>query len=523
MLFGGTDYISSETKTSFRSSGVAHLLAVSGLHTSLWCGLILNLLKLFKIKEQYANIFGIFVLIVLSVVSGFTPSVIRASFMMGLTLIAPIFKKHSDSVNSLGLSAGIIILINPYVLYSPSFYLSFLATLGVVLSSKYAYILNPLLNKRNVPKLIKKFTTFVYTSVLISIFATLFTLPASVYYFGVISIISPITNLLTVNLAFCTMVVTLISLLISFIPFNAFSYIANFLFSATDLLLKLLISMIKFIGNLKFSGITANEDFVYVGFALSAIILAIYFIALNKLTLKTIKRRIFSVSIALPIIASLILSVLPFKYNTDFTVLGNTNTPNIIIRSGSHYLVINPPATLYFKDYENFPKSNSDSIDLLAITTRSSLNYSQLEYIIDEFNVKKIMLTPYTNSIVNTLSTTVLDLSEVSGDFSYSLKEKINIRIFDTYGKNCAIIKFNEKIIVLSFSEYNDLTEIEKEVGKINVLVLPQNVPDNYAINVDTLIICSDYNTPIHNNDKIGRLHSENFYRASNENISITF
>lgn len=523
MLFGGTDYISSETKTSFRSSGVAHLLAVSGLHTSLWCGLILNLLKLFKIKKQYANIFGIFVLIVLSVVSGFTPSVIRASFMMGLTLIAPIFKKHSDSVNSLGLSAGIIILINPYVLYSPSFYLSFLATLGVVLSSKYAYILNPLLNKRNVPKLIKKFTTFVYTSVLISIFATLFTLPASVYYFGVISIISPITNLLTVNLAFCTMVATLISLLISFIPFNAFSYIANFLFSATDLLLKLLISITKITGSLKFSCITTNESFVYIGFALSAIILAIYFIALNKLTLKTIKRRIFSVSIALPIIASLILSVLPFKYNTDFTVLGNTNTPNIIIRSGSHYVVINPPATLYFKDYENFPKSNSDSIDLLAITTRSSLNYSQLEYIIDEFNVKKTMLTPYTNSIVNTLSTTVLDLSEVSGDFSYSLKEKINIRIFDTYGKNCAIIKFNEKIIVLSFSEYNDLTEIEKEVGKINVLVLPQNVPDNYAINVDTLIICSDYNTPIHNNDKFGRLHSENFYRASNENISVTF
>lgn len=523
MLFGGTDYISSETKTSFRSSGVAHLLAVSGLHTSLWCGLILNLLKLFKIKEQYANIFGIFVLIVLSVVSGFTPSVIRASFMMGLTLIAPIFKKHSDSINSLGLSAGIIIIINPYALYSPSFYLSFLATLGVVLSSKYAYILNPLLNKRNVPKLIKKFIAFVYTSILISIFATLFTLPASVYYFGVISIISPITNLLTVNLAFCTMVVTLISLLISFIPFNAFSYIANFLFSTIDLLLKLLISMIKFIGNLKFSGITANEDFVYVGFALSAIILAIYLIALNKLTLKTIKRRIFSVSIALPIIASLILSVVPFKYNTDFTVLGNTNTPNIIIRNGTHYVVINPPATLYFKDYENFPKSNSDSIDLLAITTRSSLNYSQLEYIIDEFNVKKTMLTPYTNSIVNTLNTTVLDLSEVSGDFSYSLKEKINIRIFDTYGKNCAIIKFNEKIIVLSFSEYNDLTEIEKEVGKINVLVLPQNVPDNYAINVDTLIICSDYNTPIHNNDKIGRLHSKNFYRASNENISVAF
>ena len=194
MLFGGTDYISSDTKADFRSSGVAHLLAVSGLHTSLWCGLILNLLKLFKVKERFSNIVAIFVLFVLSVISGFTPSVVRASFMMGLTLIAPIFKKHSDSINSLGLSAGIIILINPYTLYSPSFYLSFLATLGVVLSGKYTYILNPLFNKFHTPEILKRIINFIYTSILISIFATFFTLPASVYYFGVVSIISPLTN-----------------------------------------------------------------------------------------------------------------------------------------------------------------------------------------------------------------------------------------------------------------------------------------------------------------------------------------
>ena len=102
-------------------------------------------------------------------------------------------------------------------------------------------------------------------------------------------------------------------------------------------------------------------------------------------------------------------------------------------------------------------------------------------------------------------------------------KNKINIRIFDTYGKNCAIIEFNEKFIVLSFSKYNDLIELEKELGKIDVLVLPENVPDDFAINVDTLIVCSDYNTPIHNNDKIGRLYAKNFYRAHNDNITIDF
>lgn len=523
MLFGGTDYISNETKSAFRQSGVAHLLAVSGLHTSLWCGLILNLLKLFKVKERFSNIVALLVLFVLSVISGFTPSVVRASFMMGLTLIAPIFKKHSDSINSLGLSAGIIILINPYSLYSPSFYLSFLATLGVVLSSKYSYALNSLFNKFHTPEIIKNAVNFVYSSVLISIFATLFTLPASVYYFGVVSIISPLTNLLSVNLAFCAIVTNLISLLVSFIPFNIFSYIAEFLFTITDLLLKLLISIVKLTGNLKFSCITANETFVYLGLTLSVILFAAYYIALNKFTLKTIARSVFAFSCVLPTILSLILSVIPFKQNTEFIVLGNTNTPNIIIRCGTHYVVINPPQNLSFEDYESFPKSNSDSLDLLAVTSSRSLNDDQLEYIYEEYNVKKTMLTPYVNSIVNTLDTNSLNLSEVSGNFNYSIKNEINIRIFDTYGKNCAIIKFNEKFVVLSFSEYNDLIELEKELGKIDVLILPESVPDDYTINVDTLIVCSDYNTQMHNNDKIGRLYAKNFYRAYNDDITIDF
>ncbi len=523
MLFGGTDYISNETKTAFRSSGVAHLLAVSGLHTSLWCGLFLNVLKLFKVKERFTNIVAIFILLILSVISGFTPSVVRASFMMGLTLIAPIFKKHSDSTNSLGLSAGIIILVNPYSLYSPSFYLSFLATLGVVLSSKYFYALNPLYNKFNTPEILKRIINFIYTSVLISVFATFFTLPASVYYFGVISIISPLTNLLTVNLAFVTMIATLVSLVVSFIPFDVLSIVAEFLFTITNTLLKLLISIVKTIGNFKFSSITVNENFVYIGLGLSVILLIIYYIALNKLTLNRIARKIFSVSCVLPVIISLILSVIPFQQNTEFIVFGNTNTPNVVIRSGNHYVVINSPYNLSYEDYLNYPKSNSDSLDLLAITAKSSLDENEIEYIYNSYNVKKTVLTPYVNTIVNTLGTNALNLAEVSGEFTYSLNKKINIRIFDTYGKNCAIIEFNEKLVVLSFSEYNDLVELEKEFGKIDVLILPENVPENFGITVDTLIICSTYDNPIDKNDKIGRLHSKNFYRAYNENITITF
>ena len=515
MLFGGTQNISDELTLAFRSSGVAHLLAVSGLHTSLWCGLFISILKLFKLKEKYANLFGILILVLLTIISGFTPSVIRASFMMGITLIAPIFKKRSDSINSLGLAAGIILVINPYVLYSPSFFLSFLATLGVVLSPKFTYKINPLLSKIKPPRPLKHIIQFVSESLLISVFAALFTLPASVYYFGTVSIIAPITNLLTVNLAFVAMVATLISLTVSFIPFEIFEALAEFLFTLTDYILKLLIAIIKAIGSLKYASISANEGFVYIAVAISVLLLALYIFALNKMTLKSLLRKLAVFLIVLPVIFSLILSVIPFNGNTEFTVLSNTNTPNLIIRCGTHYVIINAPESFEQTSLKSFPKTSNDTIDLFAVTSLNSRNLKSVNYINDSFKINAKMITSFTNSTLYNFDTDAFTTAEVSSDFEYSLKNKINIRIFDTYQKNCAIIEINEKIIVLSFSEYNDLTEIKKELGKIDVLVLPESIPDDFNITVDTLIICSTDDNTIHDNDKAGYFYSDNFCRTS--------
>ncbi len=517
MLFGGTGKLSDELTFSFRASGVAHLLAVSGLHTSLWCGLFINVLKFLKIKEKYANLCGIFVLVLLVIISGFTPSVIRASFMMALTLIAPIFKKQSDSINSLGLAAGIILLFNPYVLYSPSFYLSFLATLGVVTASKYTYKTNIFLSKKNPPRIIKRIIQFVFESLLISISATIFTLPASVYYFGTVSIIAPITNLLTINLAFISMVATLISLTVSFIPFEIFHSVAEFLFTLTDYILKFLIAIIETTGSLKYASISANENFVYLAIFISVSLLLVYIFALNKLTIKSILRKIAVFIVILPVIVSLILSIIPFTQNTEFTVLGNTNTPNMIIRTGTHYAVINIPEILGSEAYKHLPKTKNDTIDLFAVTYLNKNYLKSIKVINESFNIKSEMITPFINSTLYNFDTDAFNSAEVSSEFTYSLENEINIRIFDTYGKNCAIIEFNEKIIVLSFSKYNKLNEIKNDIGEIDVLVLPENIPDNFNTTVDTLIICTT-NESTHKNDYLGSIYANEFYKTSNEN-----
>ena len=517
MLFGGTSDLSDELTFNFRASGVAHLLAVSGLHTSLWCGLFITILKFLKLKEKYANLCGIFVLLLLVIISGFTPSVIRASFMMALTLIAPIFKKQSDSINSLGLAAGIILFFNPFVLYSPSFYLSFLATLGVVTASKYTYKINGLLARKNTPQIVKRVIQFIFDSLLISVSATIFTLPASVYYFGTVSIIAPITNLLTINLAFMSMIATLISLTVSFIPFEIFHSIAKICFTVTDYILKLLIAIINTTGSVKYASISANEIFVYLGIIITVSLLLIYIFILNKLKLKAIIRKFSVTAIILPLVLSLILSLVPFRQNTEFTILSNTNTPNIIIRTGTHYAVINIPEFFSSKAYKHLPKTKNDTIDLFAVTYLNKDLLKSIELVNESFNIKSKMITPFVNSTLYNFNTDAFNNAQVSGEFTYSLENEINIRIFDTYGKNCAIIEFNEKIVVLSFSEHNKLNEIKNDVGEIDVLVLPENIPDNFSTTAHTLIVCTN-DESIHKNDYLGYIYANEFYKTSDEN-----
>ena len=517
MLFGGTSDLSDELTFNFRASGVAHLLAVSGLHTSLWCGLFITILKFLKLKEKYANLCGVFVLLLLVIISGFTPSVIRASFMMALTLIAPIFKKQSDSINSLGLAAGIILFFNPFVLYSPSFYLSFLATLGVVTASKYTYKINGLLARKNTPQIVKRVIQFIFDSLLISISATIFTLPASVYYFGTVSIIAPVTNLLTINLAFVSMIATLISLTVSFIPFEIFHSIAKICFTVTDYILKLLIAIINTTGSVKYASISANESFVYLGIIITVSLLLIYIFILNKLKLKAIIRKFSVTAIILPLVLSLIFSLVPFRQNTEFTILGNTNTPNIIIRTGTHYAVINTPEFFSSEAYKHLPKTKNDTIDLFAVTYLNKDLLKSIELVNESFNIKSKMVTPFVNSTLYNFNTDAFNKAQVSGEFTYSLENEINIRIFDTYGKNCAIIEFNEKIVVLSFSEHNKLNEIKNDVGEIDVLVLPENIPDNFSTTAHTLIVCTN-DENIHKNDYLGYIYANEFYKTSDEN-----
>ncbi len=515
LFFGGTSDISAKTNYAFKTSGITHILSVSGLHTSLWCGLAIGVLALLKTDRKKANILCLIILVALSIVSGFTPPVLRSVFMMSVILLAPFFKRQPDSLNSLGIAIIILLIINPYTMYSSSFILSVLATAGVILSTKANVYINPLINKIN-NRFLKFIVKHISASFAVSLFATLFTLPAIVYYFGSVSIIAPLTNLLTVELTFIIMIVALIALLLAFIPFSPFVIFAELLFEATSLLLKLLLTIVYTLGNLKYSSIPVNPRIAFVAIFISLTAFLIYNYILKPRLLKPFLRRVFISLIILPLTTSLILSLLPIALNSEITILPSSANANAIIRTGTHYAVINLPNNIEYDSYNKLPKTISESVDLLIITHLNKTSAITEANFSEEYKPKETLISDFIYDNKNNFNNQSFDFARIIDKKAYySLGNKINIEIFDTYGLNCAIIEFNGKTVVLSFSKYNDFKEIEQISGEIDILVLPDEIPESFNIFVDTIVLTSTDENIFSETEYIARMSCNNFYRTS--------
>lgn len=194
MVSGDKNYIPENITEHFKACGTSHLLAVSGLHVSIFLSLFILLLKKLNIKVK-ASLLIIGVLVfVYSAFTGFSSSVIRASIMALAVNLSVITGEKYDSVNSLGFAGSCILMIEPYRLFDISFQLSFLACFGIAWIIGYR----------------KKFKLKILGAIvdagLISVGATIFTLPVQIYYFGTLSTISVIANVLIVSVASITLV-----------------------------------------------------------------------------------------------------------------------------------------------------------------------------------------------------------------------------------------------------------------------------------------------------------------------------
>jgi competence protein ComEC len=176
IILGDKSMLDSETKNSFSATGAMHVLAVSGLHIGLILQILMEVTKFFSkfISRKKAVLSILILLWIYSILTGFSPSVIRSIFMFTILVLAQFFGKEQNNINSLFFSAFVLLLFQPMYLFDIGFQLSYLAMVGI-------YTLYRPIESWYQPK--NKIIRYFWQGTAVGFAAQCMTVPLTLYYF----------------------------------------------------------------------------------------------------------------------------------------------------------------------------------------------------------------------------------------------------------------------------------------------------------------------------------------------------
>ena len=190
LCLGCRQEITSATKELFQNTGTIHILAISGLHIGAIFAFFLCLLRLFHFKNRKSRLILIPLIWFVACITGLSPSACRAATILSFITIGEAFKQETIPLNAIAAAAFFSLLINPELLYSVSFQMSYAAYTGIIL-------IYPLMQIKKMHKFLRP----LYTLLCISFSAQIMTLPIMAYYFHSISLNSIFINLIAVPAA----------------------------------------------------------------------------------------------------------------------------------------------------------------------------------------------------------------------------------------------------------------------------------------------------------------------------------
>ena len=199
MTIGARDGIPQEIRVRFAQTGIAHILAVSGLHVGILAVVFMFLLNPLPIFKKYKFILLLTALWLYAGICGFRPPVTRSVIMVSM-LIGPLyFERMKNTENSLFAALIAVLAVNPHALYGASLQLSFTAVWTI--TTFYTPLTNLLytrINGKTKPWIIQK----IIGITVVSLLAFAGTAPVAAVHFGALPVYGIIANLPGIPLAF---------------------------------------------------------------------------------------------------------------------------------------------------------------------------------------------------------------------------------------------------------------------------------------------------------------------------------
>lgn len=433
IIFGEKENMSNDTYKVFSYSGIAHILAVSGLHIGFLVTMLLLIFKLFKFNQHISNGVMIAILFCYASLCDFTPSVTRAIIMSIVLIIAKTYSFQYDGLNSISVAGLSILLFSPLSIYLVGFQLSFLCVFSILV---FANSFTNQFVKMKVPKKIAN-------SVAISLAVNIGVACVMLQNFKQLSLISILSNMVVLPIfSICFSTMFLVLFLGLLIP------VVNYLLIVPNVLLH----FIRLIANVFCDINIVNFEvmhFSYILVVMALIASYIYHFALTKISI----RRIICITTAVVIIAVTFAINIPLHFKNDYCMVGVDSVGNYacIINNDKRTLIIND---LYNSEdiIEDLNNARINHIDNLVISKYSVKQKSMVNELVSKYNIKVLYVDNYLeNSIYSSFSKNV---------FVKTISENINV----------------DNINIQFLNSVNDNFGVQVDFGNYKLLILNTNV-----------------------------------------------
>lgn len=239
IIIGEKENLTQEDKDMFSKTGTSHIIAISGLHTSIFCVLISFIIG--GINKYYKLIILSSIIFLYAIMIGSSPSITRSVIFTIILYLAVFIDKKRDGISTLSMIGIFLIVNNPYIIYNVSFQLSFLATLSIIYF--YGYI-------NNIIKI---------SLISLTLSANILTLPIVYYNFKGIPIISVVSNIIVVPFIGLIMYLSIMSVVLFKINIQIAKLISNF----NAFIINIIYFLLEKLSNLYFAYIEVDNPSIY--------------------------------------------------------------------------------------------------------------------------------------------------------------------------------------------------------------------------------------------------------------------
>lgn len=385
LLTGDKSGLTYRLTTQLSTTGLSHVMAVSGLHVSLLVGLVMTLFR----KKRAAAFVSCAVVVFFAAMLGFTPSVTRAAVMNIVLLLAPLAGKENDPPTSMGLALLSVLLWNPWALTSLSLQLSYLAVAGILLFAEKATAWQErhfsVRETGHITRLPGRLLRWAQKSLAVTFGASVLTVPLALLRFETASLIAPIANLLVLWMISYVFFLAFPTLLLGIV-----TPVGTALAWVLSWLIRLIVRLIGLLASVPFAAMYAENTYF-----VAWLVAAYGMLALFLLCKKSRSVWLLAASVASTLLCTLILTMLD-RPNGSFTMFDVGQGQCLLLQSGDFTAMIDCGGDSGDENGEQVSRSllssGQTTLDALILTHYDEDHTCGIEQLFDRVEVSYLFL-----------------------------------------------------------------------------------------------------------------------------------